>query len=209
MDDTSIQALIGSTQCFIICGCSLVNLLLIVAAMIIAKNKNRSAALWGVLTFFFSLPALLILLLLPSVQPRWPASYPPPAAAYPPYPPSYPPATAYAPPPAPPNPAAFDATIIQTTGSRRLTVIQGPDAGQSFPLGNYTRLGRASDNEIQLSDPQISRYHTFIQQRQDGYWLTDQGSGNGTFVNGQLVGQTTLLSPGDIVTLGNTQLKLS
>ncbi len=206
MDESSLEALIGSTQCLLTCGCGLLNLLIIIATVSVAKRKNRSAVLWGLLAFFFSFPALLVLLLLPSAQPAWsPAYAPPQVGPYPPYSPSpYPtPSSAAAPPP-----GAFDATMIQPAGSWRLTVMQGPEVGQSYTLGSHTRLGRASDNDIRLSDPQSSRYHALIQHRQESYLLSDQGSGNGTLVNGRQITGPTRLSPGDIITIGNTQIKV-
>jgi pSer/pThr/pTyr-binding forkhead associated (FHA) protein len=59
------------------------------------------------------------------------------------------------------------------------------DAGQSYALGAQARLGRNPDNEVRLNDPQASRYHALIQRQQTNYVIIDQGSGNGTYVNGQ------------------------
>ena len=98
--------------------------------------------------------------------------------------------------------------MIQPAGSWRLTVVQGPEVGQSYTLSSHTRLGRAPDNDIRLSDPQSSRYHALIQRRQESYLLSDQGSGNGTLVNGRQTTGPTRLSPGDIITIGNTQIKV-
>lgn len=208
MDENSLEALIGSTQCLLSCGCGLLNLLIIIAAVSVAKRKNRSAVLWGLLAFFFSFPALLILLLLPSVQAA--AAYSPPQVGpYPPYSPPAPPPPASPPYPVPaPPPGAFDATMIQPAGSWRLTVVQGPESGQSYGLASHTRLGRAPDNDIRLSDPQSSRYHALIQRRQESYLVSDQGSGNGTLVNGRQITGPTKLSPGDIIAIGNTQIRV-
>lgn len=211
MDENGLAALVGTTQCLLGCGCSLLNILVIVLCISMAQKKNRSAALWGVLGFFFSIFALLVLALLPTVQPRWVAVYPPPPASpYPQYPPQpapyVPPPAPYAAPqfPPPPPPGSANATMVQS--GWRLTVTQGPDAGQSYALGIQCRVGRGADNEIRLSDPQASRQHALIQRQRDGYVITDQGSGNGTYVNGQLIGKPTPLAPGDTITIGNTQM---
>ena len=45
-------------------------------------------------------------------------------------------------------------------------------------------IGRTSDNGIPLNDSNVSRYHARIEQREDGYWLVEQNSSNGTTVNG-------------------------
>ena len=222
MDNIDITALLGTTQCLIGLGCSVLNLIVIVACVVVAQNKNRSGLLWGVLGLFFSVVALFILFLLPTVQ-KWPVAYPPPASPMPPpmpYPPAplpyaAPPAPApygpYASPPPPPAavpyPVAPAATVIQ--GGWRLTVVQGVDAGQSFALGAQARLGRNPDNEVRLNDPQASRYHALVQRQQNNYVIMDQGSGNGTYVNGQLIHRPTALALGDVITIGNTQLKVS
>lgn len=226
MDNNDIAALLGTTQCLIGLGCTVLNLIVIVACVVLAQNKNRSGLGWGVLGFFFSVLALFVLFLLPTV-PRWPVAYPPPVGPMPPPPPMpYPPAPSpYAAPPspvpytpqagpygAPPPPIAVPyqvapaATVIQ--GGWRLTIVQGEDAGQSYALGAQARLGRNADNEIRLNDLQASRYHALIQRQQNNYMIMDQGSGNGTYVNGQLIHRPTPLAPGDVITIGNTQLKV-
>ena len=229
MDNNGIAALIGTTQCLIAIGCTVLNLIVVVICIVLAQKKNRSAVWWGLLGFFFSILALFVLLLLPTVQPRWPVAYPPPAGPIPPPPPmpysptpspyaAPPPPMPYAPqagpyaaPPPPPvaasYPGAAAPTVIQ--GGWRLTVVQGVDAGQSFALGAQARLGRNADNEVRLNDPQASRYHALVQRQQNNYVIMDQGSGNGTYVNGLLIHRPTALALGDVITIGNTQLKVS
>jgi hypothetical protein len=213
MDNNDIFALLGTTQCLIGLGCTVLNLIVVVACVLVAQNKNRSGLLWGVLGLFFSVVALFILFLLPTVQ-KWPVAYPPPASPvqppmpYPPAPAPYGPYAAPSPPPAAvPYPVAPAATVIQ--GGWRLAVVQGVDAGQSFALGAQARLGRNPDNEVRLNDPQASRYHALVQRQQNNYVIMDQGSGNGTYVNGQLIRRPTALALGDVITIGNTQLKVS
>lgn len=216
MDNNGIAALLGTSQCLIAAGCTVLNLIVIVACVLLAQNKNRSAFLWGVLGFFFSILALFVLFLLPTVQ-KWPAAYPAQPMPYPPAPAPYPapqvpmPYAPQAVPYAPPPPAAYPevpaATMIQ--GGQRLTVVKGIDAGQSFALGAQARLGRNPDNEIRLSDPQASRYHALIRYQPPNYVIIDQGSGNGTYVNGRPISQPTPLASGDVITIGNTQIQVS
>jgi len=227
MDNNDIAALLGTTQCLIGLGCTALNIFVIVACVLVAQNKNRSGLLWGALGFFFSVLALFVLFLLPTVQ-RWPVVYPPAVGPMPPPPPMpYPPVPSpyaapispvpytpqvgpYGAPPPPPIAAPYPvgpaATVIQ--GGWRLTVVQGVDAGQSYALGAQARLGRNPDNEVRLNDPQASRYHALIQRQQTNYVIMDQGSGNGTYVNGQLIHRPTALDLGDVITIGNTQLKV-
>ncbi|MEK7724613.1 MAG: FHA domain-containing protein [Acidobacteriota bacterium] len=66
-------------------------------------------------------------------------------------------------------------------------------------------IGRTSDNNVALpDDTNISRYHARIEQREDGYWLIDQGSSNGSSVNGNQVETEMLLESGDSILLGGT-----
>ncbi len=62
-----------------------------------------------------------------------------------------------------------------------------------------------ADNIISLpDDSNISRYHARIEQREDGFWLVEQGSSNGTAVNGSEVDGEILLQDGDTILLGGT-----
>ena len=66
-------------------------------------------------------------------------------------------------------------------------------------------IGRTSDNNVSIpDDTNISRYHARIEQREDGYWLVDQGSSNGSSVNGNQVESEMLLESGDEILLGGT-----
>lgn len=77
--------------------------------------------------------------------------------------------------------------------------------------GNYETdyplitIGRTSDNNVSLpEDTNISRYHARIEQREDGFWLIDQGSSNGSAVNGTPVENEMLLENGDTILLGGS-----
>lgn len=193
MDEPTATALYSSLLWVAGCGGCLLNFLIIFASVSLARKKNRDPFLWGVAAFLFSFVALLVLLLLPTVQTPWPV-YRGPAAAYPHTPSPYS-AT-------PPQ----DMTIIQTAG--RVVIRSGPDHGKSFALGGQTRLGRNHDNDICLSDGQASRYHALIQRQNEGYVLSDLGSGNGTYLNGQRLTAPARLTGGAIISIGNTQLEV-
>jgi DNA-binding NtrC family response regulator len=92
------------------------------------------------------------------------------------------------------------------TGSLRarrymLRVISGPDTGleQALDAGSLL-IGTHENNDIQLKDPTISRYHMEIQVRASGIRIADQDSTNGTFL-----GKTRL---GTVVVRGRALLKL-
>ncbi len=85
-----------------------------------------------------------------------------------------------------------------------LFVIRGADQGSRFELtGPILRLGRDASNNVQLHDTEVSRHHAEIRLVGDDYTISDLGSSNGTFVNGQRTRQHVLAS-GDQVQLGST-----
>lgn len=70
-------------------------------------------------------------------------------------------------------------------------------------------IGRSSRNDICISDPFASRLHAEIRRENDQVLLVDNGSANGTFVNGQRVSGTLRLQPGDVVRIGETEIEYS
>ncbi len=71
------------------------------------------------------------------------------------------------------------------------------------------RIGRQPDNEIVLNAPGISRYHASLAYARGARpILTDLGSTNGTFVNGELVTHPRSLSPDDLIFLGGMLLRV-
>ncbi|MFE3112329.1 FHA domain-containing protein [Kitasatospora indigofera] len=70
------------------------------------------------------------------------------------------------------------------------------------------RIGRALDNDIVVSDLQVSRHHAELRQLPDGrYEIVDLGSHNGIFLNGQPV-QRQLMGPQDRLTVGHSSFVL-
>ena len=63
-------------------------------------------------------------------------------------------------------------------------------------------MGRAFDNSIRVDVEGVSRYHAIIEQKADGFWLSDLGSRNGTTVNGTAVSEERKLENGDSLVLG-------
>lgn len=71
--------------------------------------------------------------------------------------------------------------------------------------GGILGIGRDPRNELVLSDDRVSRNHAQIRQEAGGYVIYDQGSTNGTFVNGQQVA-SQVLRDGDEIRIGDTRL---
>lgn len=76
---------------------------------------------------------------------------------------------------------------------------------------NLMRIGRAGDNQIVLDAPSVSRYHAQLEYKDAGGQpvITDLGSTNGTFVNGEILRSPLQLSPTDWVTIGGYLLSIN
>ena len=68
-------------------------------------------------------------------------------------------------------------------------------------------VGRGHANDIPLDDEFASTQHARVESRADGVWLEDVGSTNGTALNGVLIEQPRKLSPGDVIRVGETDLR--
>lgn len=87
-----------------------------------------------------------------------------------------------------------------------LVVEKGHDKGRavSVPPKGTVLLGRDSSTALPLRDTMASRMHCKIESREDGYYLTDLESLNGTYLNGARIRDTVKLSFGDLVKVGET-----
>ncbi len=85
----------------------------------------------------------------------------------------------------------------------QLVMRSGPTPGKTYPLSkSEIYIGRDINNDITISDAEISRKHVRLILQGGGYIVEDLGSTNGSFVNGnRLMGPFTL-RPGDILMLG-------
>lgn len=81
-------------------------------------------------------------------------------------------------------------------------------AGDSLALGPMTSLGRSGQSTIVLDDTFVSSEHAVISLRGGRWWLTDLGSTNGTLLNGRPVQGEVGLNGGDVVALGDVELKV-
>ena len=75
----------------------------------------------------------------------------------------------------------------------------GPLNGQRWQIGQLLMIGRDPGCNIVIIDRQISRYHARITPTPEGILLEDLGSKNGTYVNGDLLGEPCYLKDGDQV----------
>ena len=63
-------------------------------------------------------------------------------------------------------------------------------------------IGRGADCDLRLKATAVSRHHCLLRFRGDEASITDLGSSNGTFLNGQRVRSQTTLHSGDEIRVG-------
>jgi len=98
--------------------------------------------------------------------------------------------------PVQPTPAVAPiASILVRTGALR---------GRRMPIRvPVVNVGRADFNDIVLAEPSVSTTHAKL-QRKDGLWvISDLGSTNGTYVEGEPVAGETPLPPGATIRFGD------
>lgn len=95
----------------------------------------------------------------------------------------------------------------------RLVVVQSPILGEGDELelgGRPLTIGRTSQNDVALDgDEFASAHHARVEPRRDGVWVEDLGSTNGTYVNGVRIDRPRRLEAGDVVRVGETDLRFA
>ena len=99
---------------------------------------------------------------------------------------------------APPAPESRERAILRLTGSQ-------PAKEWVLASGRLV-MGRLPACEISLNDANASRQHAELVKRDDGWWIVDLDSTNGTFVNGGMVKERRL-GPGDRIQIGSSKLE--
>lgn len=90
----------------------------------------------------------------------------------------------------------------------KLVIVGGPKAGGEHVLAAAeTTIGRGNDNVWVIPDISVSRKHILIRRSSHGFVLHDQGSGNGTVVNGERLEEDRVLETGDEIEIGDTVIK--
>jgi pSer/pThr/pTyr-binding forkhead associated (FHA) protein len=88
-------------------------------------------------------------------------------------------------------------------------IVNGVKAGMVFPLqGNVITIGREPGRDLQMDfDPTVSRRHARLERQGTQWVLIDEGSRNGSFVNGRPVQQQPV-QVGDVLRFGNTEVRV-
>ncbi len=88
-----------------------------------------------------------------------------------------------------------------------LVHMRGPVEPQAFEVRRLATVGRESTAEITVDDAGVSRAHARFEQRGSSLWVTDLGSRNGTYLNGERIGDSGgLAGRGLVVRVGRTLL---
>jgi pSer/pThr/pTyr-binding forkhead associated (FHA) protein len=93
----------------------------------------------------------------------------------------------------------------------RLAVVVSPTLpqGRHLTLTEPTTVGRGPDSGLRLeNDDYVSSRHALNTPADTGVWFEDLGSTNGSFVNGAPVTTARLLQSGDVIRIGDTQLRV-
>ena len=109
------------------------------------------------------------------------------------------------------RPALAGGATAQAARPGRLVVVQSAvlGAGEAYELDSSAlTIGRGGRNDVSIEgDEFASARHVRIESRRDGVWVHDLGSTNGTHVNGARIDRPRKLVPGDVVRVGETELR--
>jgi FHA domain len=109
------------------------------------------------------------------------------------------------------RPAMAGGPIGQSIRPGRLVVVMSPVLadGDEFELDSAPlTIGRGGQNDVAIDgDEFASARHVRVEPRRDGVWVHDLGSTNGTYVNGVRIDRPRKLVEGDVVRVGETELR--
>lgn len=110
-----------------------------------------------------------------------------------------------------------DAQSVRERGVRgqklgALRVLRSPPevvaADTCFPLGTVNSIGRSGRGSIVLDDSYVSQEHARLVRRDGHWWLDDLGSRNGTLLNEVPLTASTVVTAGDVITIGRIEMRL-
>ncbi len=85
--------------------------------------------------------------------------------------------------------------VVSARWSRRIELVS-----------ERTTVGKASENDIELDDPSVSHLHAVLERFPAGWCVTDLGSSNGTWLNGERISSSRRLRHEDEIRIGKTRL---
>jgi hypothetical protein len=87
-----------------------------------------------------------------------------------------------------------------------LAAFAGPAAGHRYAIAGRTRVGSGENCEACLHDPSAAPVHALLMEKPDGFWIADNRTDGGTFVNDARLQGPALLAEGDVIGVGDTDL---
>lgn len=94
-------------------------------------------------------------------------------------------------------------------GPTHINIIEGAQRGITLPLSESgVLLGRNAECGLVLSDDFASGRHAKIYPEDDGWYIDDLGSTNGTFIDNHRVGEHEHVDTGTQIKIGQTILEL-
>ncbi|MRG93969.1 FHA domain-containing protein [Polyangium spumosum] len=100
------------------------------------------------------------------------------------------------------------ATIAGNLPRARLLVVQGKGPKDGYRLeGTTITVGQTNHAQIRLEGKDVSREHCSIVGQDGRFYLTDLGGGSGTYVNGKRLTAPKALAPGDVIGVGDCELR--
>jgi hypothetical protein len=109
------------------------------------------------------------------------------------------------------RPAMAGGPVGQAIRPGRLVVVMSPvlDLGGEYELASSPlTIGRGGQNDVAIDNDEFaSARHVRVEPRRDGVWVHDLGSTNGTYVNGVRIDRPRKLVQGDLVRVGETELR--
>lgn len=105
------------------------------------------------------------------------------------------------------EPSAAPGKVAAATG---LALVRA-DTGVRTPLGRTpVTVGRSSDSTIVIDDTRVSRTHATVERTSSGWAVTDNGSSNGTRVNGKAIAARSpkAVAAGDVIGIGPVDLRV-
>jgi pSer/pThr/pTyr-binding forkhead associated (FHA) protein len=103
--------------------------------------------------------------------------------------------------------AAFRATTIIDGDAHEHQAFLRDATGRRHPVkGPFTRIGRLPHNDIVLEEGKVSRNHAVIVSNGPAHVVKDLMSSNSVYVDGVRVMDSTALSDGSVVRIGDTDL---
>ena len=102
--------------------------------------------------------------------------------------------------------------LASESGIGRLQVVESPDdepaLGTAIALGPINSIGRNVNSTIFIDDDFVSGTHAMLTFRGRSWFIEDQGSTNGTYVNGHRIDRPVAMSFGDELTIGRVRMRL-